>query len=169
MYQTVRRHSTEDSIVYCYRYVRHTELCRWRCRSETWTIMYQTVRRHSTEDSIVYCYRCHDNAGHIVFVHFEDTFPSIKSKAGVGLKSGWFFKGKEQIREENRRNCYCSPAVESLNDAVCGDGADYQFSTYFLLSSLLSPSRQYPYPARFNSSVFSLYEQMGVQISTAVT
>jgi hypothetical protein len=40
------------------------ELFKWRCCSETWTIMYQTVRRHSTEDSIVYCYRCHDIASH---------------------------------------------------------------------------------------------------------
>ena len=109
------------------------------------------------------------NAGHIVFVHFEDTFPSIKLKARVALKSGWLFKGEEQIREENRRKRYSSSTMESLNDVVCGDGADYQFSIYFLLSSLLSPCRQYPNAAHFSSSVCSLYEQMGIQILTAVT
>ena len=59
------------------------------------------------------------NAGHITLVHFEDTLPSIKSKAGVGSKCGWLFKGKEQIREENRRKCYSSSDTEFLNDAVC--------------------------------------------------
>jgi hypothetical protein len=95
-------------------------------------------------------------AGHTVFVHFEDIFRNIKSKSGMGSKSGRLFKGKKQIRKENRKKCYCFSTMEFLNDAVCGDGADYQFSIYFLLSPLLSPGRTFqflsPFSLRTNGS-----------------
>jgi hypothetical protein len=59
--------------------------------------------------------------------------------------------------------------MESLNDAVCGDEADYQFSTFFFFLGSSPPRRQYPKPTQFNSSVYSLYEQKGIQILITVT
>jgi len=154
--------------------MRGTELCKWRCCSETWTIMYQTVRRPSSEDSIIYCYRYHDVASHMecrshcvcsLRRHFSEH--KVESWGGIVIWLVVQGRGANQRRKSEEMllflnygilewRCVCVCVCVCMCVCVCGDGADYQFSTYFLLFSILSPNRQYPNPKHFNSSVHSL-------------